>query len=191
MSDITKRRKSLILSQKVYQYILNTYGNKSELTLMCFEDILTLRIFIDTEHESELSECTYDSIKSTFDLYNKASVPYKPAQLDLLKQATNFEIIRPFFDDFLPTIFGFKSKPKKKRKKLDDLALLWVEQLEHINSQNYIGIPTTLKDLFMNFYKRLENEEIIIKYHIQGDIYRQHKKQKQNNINVNFNNMYY
>ncbi|CAG8748585.1 8524_t:CDS:1, partial [Funneliformis mosseae] len=106
MSDITLRRKSLILSQKVYQYILNTYGNKSELTLMCFEDILTLRIFIDSEHESELSTCTYNSIISTFDLYRKANVSYIPTQLNLIKQATSLEIIRPFFDSFLPTIFG-------------------------------------------------------------------------------------
>ncbi|CAI2166895.1 5736_t:CDS:1 [Funneliformis geosporum] len=153
MSDITKRRKSLILSQKVYQYILITYGNKSELTLMCFDDILTLRIFIDIEHESELSEYTYNSIKSTFDLYSKANVPYNPAQLDLLKQATGLEIIRPFFDNFLPTVIGFKKKSSKKRKKLDNLALSWMVKLEHINSQNYRGLSATFKELFMNFYR--------------------------------------
>ncbi len=30
MSDTKLRRKSLILSQRVYQYILYTYGNESE-----------------------------------------------------------------------------------------------------------------------------------------------------------------
>ena len=44
MSDITLRRKSLILSPKVYQYLLLTYGRESELAIMCLEDILILRI---------------------------------------------------------------------------------------------------------------------------------------------------
>ncbi|CAG8605540.1 12059_t:CDS:1, partial [Funneliformis mosseae] len=40
ISDMESRRKSLILSPRVYQFILDTYGHQSELTLMCFEDIL-------------------------------------------------------------------------------------------------------------------------------------------------------
>ena len=47
MSDITLRRKSLILSPKIYKYILVTFGNESELASICFEDILTLKIYID------------------------------------------------------------------------------------------------------------------------------------------------
>src|SRR5688572_1491769 len=38
MNHIESRRKSLILSPKVYQYILETYGKESGLTSMCFDD---------------------------------------------------------------------------------------------------------------------------------------------------------
>ena len=77
ISDITLRRKSLILSPKIYQYILDTYGNESELALMCFEDILSLRVYIDMPRNPnvpKISTCTHDSITSIFDSYIKAKV---------------------------------------------------------------------------------------------------------------------
>jgi len=121
MSDITLRRKSLILSPKIYQYILDTYGNESELALMCFEDILTLRVYIDMPRNSEapeISTCTYDSITSTFDSYIKAKVAFKPKYLDLLQKASSLEIVKPFFENFLPSVFGMRPvyKMTKSRK---------------------------------------------------------------------------
>jgi len=105
MSDITLRRKSLILSPKVYQYILISY-KESELPVMCFEDILALRIYIDNPRNlDEISTCTRDSIISVFESYIKAKVPFKPKYLDLLQKATSLEIIKPFFEVFLPTVF--------------------------------------------------------------------------------------
>ncbi|CAB5210146.1 unnamed protein product [Rhizophagus irregularis] len=110
MSDITLRRKSLILSPKIYQYVLKTYSKYSELTVICFEDILTLRIYIDNPRNlEEISTCTRDSIISVFDSYIKENVLFKPKYLDLLQKATSLEIIKPFFKIFLPTIFGMKA----------------------------------------------------------------------------------
>ena len=77
MSDITLRRKSLILSPKIYQYILATFGNESELASICLEDILSLRIYIDMPHNTEspeMSTCTRESIISIFNSYMEAKV---------------------------------------------------------------------------------------------------------------------
>jgi hypothetical protein len=78
MCDIVLRRKSLILSPRIYQYILVTYGNESELASMCFEDILILRVYIDMPQIPEIPACTLDSITSIFDLYVKTRVTFQP-----------------------------------------------------------------------------------------------------------------
>jgi hypothetical protein len=74
ISDIALGRKSLILSPKIYQYILDTYGSESELALMCFEDILSLRDMPRNPEVPEISTYTGDSITCTFDSYIKAKV---------------------------------------------------------------------------------------------------------------------
>lgn len=170
MSDIALRRKSLILSPKIYQYILDTYGNKSELALMCFEDILFLRVYIDIPSNPDISEIlsfTHDSIMSIFDSYIKAKVAFKPKCLNLLQKASSLEIIKPFFENFLPSVFGMKpinqSNNTKKRKRLaeDALVLQWVNNLEHIDSlnrRNNKELSVNFREYFMNFYKRLESE---------------------------------
>lgn len=174
MSEITKRRKSLILSPKVYQYILVTYGNNSELASMCFEDILTIRIYVDIRlNDSEFPEvsmCTYDSIISTCNLYIKEKVAYKPKYLGLLRRATSMEIIKPFFDNFLPPIFGMEQASKmskgrnpnltKKRRKSSNVVH-WHKKLEQIDSLNRmdpVELSINFRESFMNFCKRLENE---------------------------------
>src|SRR3954447_6424941 len=109
MSDIALRRKSLILSPKIYQYILNTYGNKSELALMCFEDILSLRVYIDMPSNLDTPKIlffTHDSIMFIFDSYITAKVAFKPKYLNLLQKVSSLEIIKPFFENFLPSVFG-------------------------------------------------------------------------------------
>ena len=89
MSDITLRRKSLILSPKVCQYVLSL---DADVAVMCFEDILTLRIYIDNPRNLDgISTCTRDSIISIFDSYIKAKVPFKPKYLDLLKKANSLD----------------------------------------------------------------------------------------------------
>src|ERR1044071_7959282 len=107
---------------------------------MCFDDILTLRIYIDTTPDF-MSTYARDSIMSTFDLYINEKVPFNPNHLDLLKEVTNLEIVGCFFDHFLPAIFGMDSprnkRLNKKRKKSSHLALSWIEKLELINSQNH------------------------------------------------------
>jgi hypothetical protein len=218
MSDITLRRKSLILSPKIYQYILKTYSKDSELTVMCFEDILTIRIYIDNPRNlEEISTCTRDSIISVFDSYIKENVPFKPEYLDSLSKATSLEIIKPFFEVFLPTIFGMKptskiskrgksNTPKKRKKITDELVVPWVKKLEQIDSlnrRNHGELSINFRECFMSFCKRLENEttyqireeNIFVVMNNYNDL-NQHKKQKRNdnnqtdhdvNMNLNFN----
>ncbi|GET55119.1 hypothetical protein GLOIN_2v1490054 [Rhizophagus irregularis DAOM 181602=DAOM 197198] len=214
MSDITLRRKSLILSPKIYQYVLRTYSKDSELTVICFEDILTLRIYIDSPRNlEEISTCTRDSIISVFDSYIKENVLFKPKYLDLLQKATSLEIIKPFFEIFLPTIFGMKptskrgkSTPKKRKKLTDELVVPWVKKLEQIDSlnrSNHGELSINFREYFMSFCKRLESETtyqireenfFVAMNNYHNDL-NQHKKQRRNdnqtdqdvNMNMNFN----
>src|ERR1044072_1341608 len=121
----------------------------------------------------EISTCTRDSITSTFDLYIKSKVAFKPKYLDLLQKASSLEIVKPFFENFLPSVFGMKPTPKmtkswktnntKKRKKLaeDAIVLQWVKKLKQIDSlnrRNHGEFSVNFREYFMNFYKRLESE---------------------------------
>ncbi|GBC44127.2 hypothetical protein GLOIN_2v1469324 [Rhizophagus irregularis DAOM 181602=DAOM 197198] len=122
MSDITLRRKSLILSPKIYQCVLKTYSKDSELTVICFEEI----------HE----------IWKKYRLFHHL--------------ATSLEIIKPFFEIFLPTIFGMKptskrgkSTPKKRKKLTDELVVPWrifYELLQKAGERNYI--PNQRREFF-------------------------------------------
>jgi hypothetical protein len=213
MSDITLRRKSLILSPKVYQYVLSL---ESEIATICLEDILTLRIYIDNPRNlDEISTCTCDSIISVFDSYIKAKVPFKPKYLDLLKKATSLEIIKPFFEVFLPTVFEMKLKPSskisksrksnKRKKTTDDSVIPWVKKLEEIDSlnrRNHGELSINFREYFMSFCKRLVSETtyqistfVVMNNYSNQDSINQHKKQRQNNdqngqdvnLNLNFN----
>jgi len=81
----------------------------------------------------------------------------------LLQKASSLEIIKPFFENFLPSVFGMKPTPKtKKRKRLaeDALVLEWVNKLKHIDSLNRRNngeLSVNFRESFMNFYKRLES----------------------------------
>ncbi|CAB4445488.1 unnamed protein product [Rhizophagus irregularis] len=137
----------------------------SELTVICFEDILTLRIYIDSPRNlEEISTCTRDSIISVFDSYIKENVLFKPKYLDLLQKATSLEIIKPFFEIFLPTIFGMKptskrgkSTPKKRKKLTDELVVPWVKKLEQIDSlnrSNHGELSINFREYFMSFLQK-------------------------------------
>ncbi|CAB5378431.1 unnamed protein product [Rhizophagus irregularis] len=139
MSDITLRRNSLILSPKIYLYVLKTYSKDFEFKVICFEDILTLRIYIGN-----------------------------PRNLEEISTSTSLEIIKPFFEIFLPTIFGMKptskrgkSAPKKRKKLTDELVVPWVKKLEQIDSlnrSNHGELSINFREYFMSFCKRLESE---------------------------------
>jgi hypothetical protein len=190
MSDIKLRRKSLILSPKVYQYVLSL---ESEIAVVCFEDIFNLRIYIENLRNLDgISTCTRDSIISIFDLYIKAKVPFKPIYLDLLKKANSLEIIKPFFEVFLPTVFDMKlklssrvtksRKTNKRKKSTDDFVIPWVKKLEEIdllNRRSHEELTINFREYFMSFCKRLGSETI---YQIREEnTVFQHKKQRQNN----------
>lgn len=153
------------------------------------------------------------SIISVFDSYIKENVLFKPKYLDLLQKATSLEIIKPFFEIFLPTIFGMKptskrgkSTPKKRKKLTDELVVPWVKKLEQIDSlnrSNHGELSINFREYFMSFCKRLESETtyqireenfFVAMNNYHNDL-NQHKKQRRNdnqtdqdvNMNMNFN----
>ena len=186
MSNITLRRKSLILSPKVYQYILFAYGD-TELPSMCFEDILIMRNYIDVDLTHVLEVSTCDSITSTFNLYVKEKVSFKPKYLNILQKATSMEIINPFFDDFLPSVFGINptykyfggSRPNSQSREL--LTERFLDKLEKISSldrRNQGELSINFRESFVNFCNRLENET---HYRIRDNNSDQHRRQRYDN----------
>lgn len=97
-------------------------------------------------------------VKSKFDYheqdintYIEVNVIFKTKNLDHLQKATSLVVIRPFFENFLPTVFGMKTIPKqsksiKKRNKLaeDGLALLWVKKCEQIKTLYHLSISENI-----------------------------------------------
>ncbi|CAG8708465.1 12558_t:CDS:1 [Funneliformis mosseae] len=80
--EFRSRRKSLILSPQIYEFILNTYGNESDLTLMCFKDILFLKIYYDDPLNASLAQSsTTESIDAIYDIYKQKI----PKNIELLK----------------------------------------------------------------------------------------------------------
>ncbi|CAI2169989.1 7906_t:CDS:2 [Funneliformis geosporum] len=169
MNDMESRRKSLILSPIVYEYFLNTYGIDSELCMMCFEDLLFLRIYIDKPRileDTKMSSATYDSIVNTFNLYTKENVTFYPVHMDLLQSATSPDLIRPFFEKFLPSVFGMNSKisknhkfdnSNKKKEGTNVIISSWLKKFESFNDRNYVGSSVMFKENLLKFRMRLEN----------------------------------
>ncbi|CAG8581889.1 5931_t:CDS:2 [Funneliformis mosseae] len=164
VNDMNLRRKSLILSPKVYQYFLETFGVNSEICRMCFEDLLTLRIYIDEPRileDNKISPVTYDSIVKTFNLYVTENVTFEPEHMDLLQSATSPELIRPFFEKFLPSVFGMSKNHKlnnsKKRKRQTDEIIKWSGKLKSFCETDDGNSSIIFKENLLNFCKRLEN----------------------------------
>ena len=138
---------------------------------------------------------------------------FKPKYLDLLIKEISLDIIKPFFENFLPSVFGMKSAAKaskrrksnstrKRKKSEDELVLQWVKKLEQIDALNrgsHGELTINFREYFMTFNKRLENETYFqIKEHGMNnysndgqDESNQHKKQRQDDemisINMNLN----
>ena len=140
---------------------------------MCFEDILTLRIYADTQNNlevPEISNCTHDSIISllTCILNIQAKI------FGYITKSNKHGNHQAVFYNFLPSVFGMKpaskmskgrkSNPPKKRKKLSDEVLHWVKKLEQIDSlnrRNHGELSINFRESFMNFCKRFESETAI------------------------------
>ncbi|CAI2178494.1 6256_t:CDS:2, partial [Funneliformis geosporum] len=87
--EFKSRRKSLILSPKVYEFILMTYGNESDLTFMCFKDIAFLKIYYDNPLNASPTQSSTSIIGSINDIYEiyKQKIKYIPEYIEQLKRA--------------------------------------------------------------------------------------------------------
>ncbi|CAI2174320.1 20319_t:CDS:2 [Funneliformis geosporum] len=104
--NFNTRQKSFIFSPIIYEFLLKNYGSKSDLSLMCFKDILALRIYFDDPKNLDLaniSTYTFDYILEVYNLY-KESIEYLPEHLELLNRAKSSDVIKPFLENFVPKI---------------------------------------------------------------------------------------
>ena len=104
MIKSTKKIRSLSVHSNVYYWILKKYGPNSEITQMCFDDIIESRIWIDLklqenlelEIPENLTNCAFNSICSIYLEFCNDKVPFKPRHLQYLHLANNVEITKPF-----------------------------------------------------------------------------------------------
>ncbi|CAI2171792.1 19200_t:CDS:1 [Funneliformis geosporum] len=82
--DFIGRRKSLILSPTIYQFIIYEYGNESKISSTCFIDILSLKLYLNHTKNPPVSKFTLNSINTTYELY-KQGIKYKVENLRHLK----------------------------------------------------------------------------------------------------------
>src|SRR5581483_5713043 len=115
-----KKIRSLSVHSNVYYWILKKYGSNSEITQMCFEDIIESRIWIDLKLQENLelkvpenlTNCAFNSICSIYLEFCNDKVPFKSDYLQYLQMANNEEIIKPIFKVHLPILFGLPLKHK-------------------------------------------------------------------------------
>ncbi|CAI2174244.1 19089_t:CDS:1 [Funneliformis geosporum] len=87
------RRKSLIFSPKIYQFIIDAYGNESMLAATCFIDIFSLKLYLYNTTIPLVSQFTIDSINNIFELY-KQGIEYKIEYFRRLKAFSSTSIDR-------------------------------------------------------------------------------------------------
>jgi hypothetical protein len=112
--------RSISIHSNVYYWILKKYGPNSKVTQQCFEDILESRIWIDLKLQENpeidvpenLTLQAFNSICSIHLEFCNEKIPFKRNYLPYLKLADHEEIIKPFFEISLPTLFDLKLKRK-------------------------------------------------------------------------------
>ena len=114
----TTKLRSLSVHSNVYYWILESFGPNSELTRMCFDDILESRVWIDLklrEYNNRLPGRYTDDLNSICSIYLEycnGMVPFQPNHLNYLRMTGNDEILGPFFGITLPVIYHLPLKEK-------------------------------------------------------------------------------
>ncbi|GES73901.1 hypothetical protein GLOIN_2v1817420 [Rhizophagus clarus] len=114
------RMRSLSVHSNFYYWVLKKYGSNSRITQQCFDDILESRIWIDLKLQENpelkvpehLTLRAFNSICSIYLEFCNDRIPFKKNYLPYLKLVDDDEIIKPFFEMGLPTLFGLKIKCK-------------------------------------------------------------------------------
>jgi hypothetical protein len=111
--------RSLSIHSNVYYWILKKYGPNFKVTQQCFEDILESRIWIDIKSQENpeidvlknLTVQAFNSICSIHLEFCNEKIPFKGNYLSYLILAEHKEIIKPFFEISLPSLFDIELKP--------------------------------------------------------------------------------
>ncbi|CAI2165581.1 14146_t:CDS:2 [Funneliformis geosporum] len=114
----TKEVRSLTVHSNLYYWILKSFGPSSEITQLCFDDIVESRTWIDIKLQEipqrevpvRLTTRAFNSICSIYLEFCNDKVPFKPSYLPYLQLVNQNEIIEPLFGVCLPMIFGLQLK---------------------------------------------------------------------------------
>ena len=179
----TTRMRSLIINSNVYYWILKSYGPNSELTQICFDDILESRVWVDIKMQETSNRkllegyttCAFNSVCSIYLEYCNGKVPFQQKHLQYLRLTNNDEILKPFFGISLPTIFDlqlreklplnipyeFDTRPKvksttnKKWRNYANERKTWKEILEKEYNQIHMNNPD-INDINENYKNMLD-----------------------------------
>jgi hypothetical protein len=193
----TVKMRSLSVHSNFYYWVLKKYGPNSEITEKCFEDILESRIWIDLKLQEtpgldvpdHLTKCAFNAICSIYLEYCNEGIPFKANYLSYLKLVDNEEIIKPFFELYLPTLFDLELKcklpydinyeynrpevnnnqnnNKRKYNEMDEELDRneWIKLSEELYSNqilvNSANITETFKNNFKIFWERIKSSRIL------------------------------
>ncbi|CAG8808954.1 8593_t:CDS:1, partial [Dentiscutata erythropus] len=115
-SDNADFVKPLVLSPKFYYWVLTKFGTDAQITALCFESILLIRVSIDQQLKLTpdlnipigMSQYAFKETCNIFKVYCNAKNFFRPSHLDLISQCFSIEILGTLFGHYLPSLFNLE-----------------------------------------------------------------------------------
>ncbi|CAG8784310.1 9114_t:CDS:2, partial [Dentiscutata erythropus] len=115
-SDYADSVKPLILSPKFYYRVLMKFGTDAQITALCFESILLIRVSIDQQLKQtsdldipiSMNQYAFKETCNIFKVICNGKNIFRPSHLDLISQCFNIEILGMLFGHYLPSLFNLE-----------------------------------------------------------------------------------
>ncbi|CAG8613822.1 14358_t:CDS:2 [Gigaspora rosea] len=150
----------LKLSPIFYKWVIETFGPCTEITKVCFDDILESRVcadlYLQQNHDQDIpgdmKDSAFKSILSLYRDYCDEKVPFKILHLQYLAKSRAIDIIKPFFEIALPNILQ-KNRSNNKltfNYKNEVNVNEWIRKLEDLDDTS----SETFKNLLSEFSEK-------------------------------------